>query len=98
MWCGSFNYKEKNEREFLALQAVQQVKKMYYRVDQEVAEIIILMMHVGFTEGTEVIVSYFRELYLNDLKLTNNQAVEQYNLRALGRGQSLSDSLPDILF
>jgi hypothetical protein len=45
---------------------------MYYRVDPEVAEIIILMMHVAFTEGTEVTVRYFRELYLNDLKLPNN--------------------------
>lgn len=71
---------------------------MFYRVEQEVAELIILMMHVAFTEGTEVIVRYFRELYLIDLKLPNHQAVEQFNLRALGRGQALADSLPDVLF
>ena len=98
MWCGTFKYQEKNEREFLAFQAIQVVKKMFYRVEQEVAELIILMMHVAFTEGTEVIVRNFRELYLIDLKLPNHQAVEQFNLRALGRGQALPDSLPDVLF
>ena len=56
------------------------------------------MMHVAFTEGTEVIVRYFRELYLIDLKLANNQAVEQFNLRALGRGDEICESLPDMLF
>ena len=76
MWCGTFKYQEKNEREFLAFQAIQVVKKMFYRVEQEVAELIILMMHVAFTEGTEVIVRNFRELYLIDLKLPNHQAVE----------------------
>ena len=45
---------------------------MFYRVEQEVAELIILMMNVAFTEGTEVIVRYFRELYLIDLKLPNH--------------------------
>ena len=53
------------------------------------------MMNVAFTEGTEVIVRYFRELYLIDLKLPNHQAVEQFNLRVLGRGQALPDCLPD---
>lgn len=72
MWCGSFRYQEKNERDFLATQAIQVVKKMFYRVEQEVAEIIILMMHVAFTEGTESIVRQFRELYLIDLKLPSN--------------------------
>ena len=48
------------------------MKKMFYRVEQEVAELIILMMQVAFTEGTEVIVRYLRELYLIDLKLPNN--------------------------
>lgn len=72
LWCGSFRYQEKNERDFLATQAIQVVKKMFYRVEQEVAEIIILMMHVAFTEGTEAIVRQFRELYLIDLKLLNN--------------------------
>ena len=71
---------------------------MFYRVEQDIAELLILMMHVAFTEGTEVIVRLFRELYLVDLKLPNNQAVEQFNLRALGRGDSLADSLPDVLF
>ena len=71
---------------------------MFYRVEQEVAELIILMMNVAFTEGTEVIVRYFRELYLIDLKLPNHQAVEQFNLRVLGRGQALPDSLPDLLY
>ena len=71
---------------------------MFYRVEQEVAELIILMMQVAFTEGTEVIVRYLRELYLIDLKLPNNQAVEQLNLRALGRGEALPESLPDLLF
>ena len=74
------------------------MKKMFYRVEQEVAELIILMMQVAFTEGTEVIVRYLRELYLIDLKLPNNQAVEQLNLRALGRGEALPESLPDLLF
>ena len=71
---------------------------MFYRVEQEVSELIILMMHVAFNEGTEVIVRYFRELYLIDLKLPNHQAVEQFNLRALGRGFALPDSLPDLLY
>lgn len=61
---------------------------MFYRVEQEVAELIILMMHVAFTEGTESVVRSFRELYLIDLKLPNNQAVEQFNLRSLGRGHA----------
>ncbi len=67
---------------------------MFYRVEQEVAELIILMMHVAFTEGTESIVRCFWELYLIDLKLPNNQAVEQFNLRSLGRGHTLLDSVP----
>ena len=71
---------------------------MFYRVEQEVAEMVILMMHVAFTEGTESIVRYFRELYLIDLKLPSNQAVEQFNLRALGRGNTLSESIADPLF
>ena len=72
IWCGCFKQQEKNEREFLAHQAILVVKKMFYRVEQEVAELIILMMQVAFTEGTEVIVRYLRELYLIDLKLPNN--------------------------
>ena len=56
------------------------------------------MMQVAFVEGTEEIVRSLRELYLIDLKLPPNQAVEQFNLRALGRGAALNESFPDFLF
>lgn len=72
LWGGTFKYQDKNEREFLAHQAIQVVKKMFYRVEQEIADLIILMMHVAFTEGSEAIVRQFRELYIIDLRLPNN--------------------------
>ena len=97
VWSGTFRYQEKNERDFLAHQAIAVVKKMFYRVEQDVADLIILMMQVAFVEGTEEIVRSLRELYLIDLKLPPNQAVEQYNLRALGRGAALNDAFPDFL-
>ena len=72
IFCGSFNYQEKKEREFLAFQAIQILKRMYFRVDEDVIDLIKLMMFVAYTLGTEQIVKYFYELYFEDLKLPQN--------------------------
>ena len=84
-WSSTFKYQERKEKEFLTFQAITVLKKMYYRVDRDVADMIEVMMHSAFTHGTEKIVRLFFELYFDEFKLPTNYTVHHYMISALGK-------------
>lgn len=85
MWSAVFKYQENKEKEFLTFQAISVLKKMIYRVDRDVSDMIEVMMHTAFTHGTERIVRFFFELYFDEFKLPTNYTVHHYMINALGK-------------
>ena len=88
-WCASLGYQHSKERLYVTLQANQVVKKLFYRVDSDVQELIKLMMHSVFLEGTEEMVRIIYTLYTEDLRLPIDNWIQHHMTIAIGRGNTL---------
>ena len=85
IWSSTFKYQEEKEKQFLTFQAITVLKKMFYRIDRDVADMIEVMMHSAFEHGTEKIVRFFFELYFDEFKLANNYTIHHYMISSLGK-------------
>ena len=86
MWCGTFKAQEKIEREFLALQAIQVIKKMCQQSqngrDHDLVTYVLLMLQVVFVAGKPELLTYFVELWKYDLQLPTSPIFEFYDFKA----------------
>ena len=83
-------YQDAKEKDFLAHQAVEVLKRMVYKVDSNpTIEIFEIMMDTVFNHGSEQIVRKLFELYSNEFKLQQNTTMIYYMLQAKGKGAQL---------
>ena len=69
-WCGTLAYQDPKEKDFLAYQAVEVLKRMVYKVDPNpTVEIFEIMMDSAFNHGNEQIVRKLFILYSEEFKL-----------------------------